>query len=60
MINKIYAKVILKNHPFISIEENHKNYGQQPMFQICYIPSGMCPIIFCRKNKQAMPVYGLV
>jgi hypothetical protein len=38
-------------HPPISIEENYKKYGQQkPVFQICYIPSGMYPLTFCRKE----------
>ena len=55
--NKIYAKVML-NHSFISIEENYRSYGQQPMFQIHCIPSGMCPLTFCR--KEAMPIHGLV
>ena len=51
--NKIYAKVML-NHSFISIEENYRSYGQQPVFQIHCIPSGMCPLTFCRKNEYKL------
>jgi hypothetical protein len=40
-----------KNHIFISIDENHTNYGQQPTFQICCILLGMCPLTFCRKES---------
>ena len=28
MINKIYAKIILKKHSLISIDENYKNFRQ--------------------------------
>ena len=57
---KIYAKVT-QNHPFISIDENHKNCGQQPVSQIRCIPLGMCPLTFYRKEAiEARSVRGLV
>jgi hypothetical protein len=43
------------------MDEIHIIYGRQPMHQIRYIPLGMCPITFCRKESiEAMPVHGLV
>jgi hypothetical protein len=53
MINKIHAKAILKTS-FISIEENYKSYGQQPILQIYCIPSGMYPLTFYKMKEYKL------
>jgi len=46
MLNNLNPYIIL-----ISIEENKKKYGQQnPYFNLA-IPSGMCPLMFYRKEQ---------